>query len=223
MSQQEIYQGGFVEGAPFSPPADLDMNLIPGIDPASMGLLFAALAAAQGEFQPIEKNRAVTITSRKEGGRSYSFRYADLQEIGAKTTPALSKNSLCLMQPVTDRQRGGTIIRTILGHSSGARVESILEVPRGDGDIKTFGAYITYLRRYVVSAMLGVAADDDLDEDGDDDTGGKAPGAAEIHPGMRDAKSIGELSKIMSGLEKADRIRFNDYYTQRTQELREAA
>jgi hypothetical protein len=99
-----------------------------------------------------------------------------------------------------------------------------MNVPRGDGDIKTFGGLITYLRRYVITGMLNVAADADLEESEEPDAGaGRSPVAAEIHPEMRDAASIGALSKVMSGLSKEEKAKYADYYNQRTQELREAA
>jgi len=199
----------------------LETNLTPAAE-GGMGPMYTALAKAQGAFLPIEKNRDVMITSRKEGARSYSFRYADLQEIRSKTTPALSENGICLFQLVTEVD-GFTVIRTVLGHASGAQIEGIMRVPRGDGDIKNFGATITYLRRYIVTAMLGVAADDDLEDDGDDRGEGQSPVPAEVHTGMRDAKNIGELSKIMSGLDRESKAKYADYYNQRTLELREAA
>lgn len=196
--------------------AKIETALRPG--PEGMGVFYAAFAKAQGAFQPIEKNRDVFIKSDKG---SYSFKYADLAEIRAKTTPAMSENGLCLFQLVTEDD-GATCIRTIIGHASGAEVESTIHINR-QGDMKQFGATVTYLRRYVVGPMLGIAADDDIDEDGEGHVGaGSAPVSAAIHPGMRDATTIGELSKVMSSLPKEDRARYNDYYTQRTQELRAA-
>ena len=202
----------------------LDVNLIAGPTPESLGQLFEALATAQGEFLPIAKNRTAHIRPEDPRKSPYTFDYADMQEIRDKTTPALSKQALALMQIVTDKPSGGTHIRTIIAHKSAARIESSLSLVRGDADIKSFGASITILRRYIVTAMLNVAGDADLDESSDPDAGaGQSPVPAEGHTGMRDAKTIGELSKIMSGLERDARARFNDYYTQRTQELREAA
>jgi hypothetical protein len=192
-----------------------------------MGPMYTALAKAQGEFQPIEKNRAVTIDIKdKDTGRkigSYDFRYADLQEIRSKTTPALSANGLCLFQLVTE-EGNGTVIRTVLGHSTGSEISSVMRIVRDDKNIKNFGAAITYLRRYIVSALLGVAADDDLDEDSSPEAGaGLSPARVEEHPEMRDATSIGALSKVMSGLSKEEKAKYADYYNQRTQELREAS
>lgn len=126
-----------------------------------MAALYAALSKAQGAFQPIVKNRDVEITM-KSGGR-YRFRYADLEEILTKTRPALSANGLALIQTIN-----GSNLVCQLVHADGGVITSEVPMPsvRDLGDPKSFGAAITYLRRYLVTAMLGVAADDDLDEDG---------------------------------------------------------
>jgi ERF superfamily len=127
--------------------------------------LYKALAAAQGQFQPIGKNRSVQIAT-KTGG-SYRFEYADLEEILSKTRPALSQNGLALIQTVEQGERGQSLVCSLL-HASGGVIRSEIPLPsvRDIGDPKSFGAAMTYLRRYLVTAILGVAADDDLDEDG---------------------------------------------------------
>lgn len=127
-------------------------------------LLYAALAKAQGEFQPILKNRSVKI-SMKTGG-SYNFRYADLEEITAKTRPALAKNGLATIQPIIQRGNG-TVLLTKLVHADGGEIVSEISLPPSSGgDIKNYGAQISYLRRYAKTSILDVAADDDLDENG---------------------------------------------------------
>jgi hypothetical protein len=137
----------------------------PAVDMGPAAALYAALAKAQGQFQPIVKNRDVVI-AMKSGG-SYRFRYADLEEITAKTRPALSQNGLALVQTVEHGQQGPLLVCRLM-HAQGGMMASEVTMPtaRDLGDPKAFGAAITYLRRYMVTAMLGVAADDDLDEDG---------------------------------------------------------
>lgn len=127
--------------------------------------LYCALATAQGAFQPIEKNRSVTI--RPSEGAPYSFRYADLEEILVKTRPALTANGLALFQ-VIDTQPNTAMLRCELVHKDGGRLVSEISIPHPHTlkDPKQFGASVSYFRRYMVTAMLGVAADDDLDEDG---------------------------------------------------------
>lgn len=128
----------------------------------SLGKLFAALAKAQGAFQAIAKNRTVKIPT-KNGG-NYTFRFADLEAIIAATRPALTDNGLSVVQVV----RTGALV-TILGHESGAALESSVTLPdmHPAADPKEYGAKITYLRRYAYQSMVCVIADDDLDEDGE--------------------------------------------------------
>lgn len=134
---------------------------------ANLPALYAALAKAQAAFQPIVKNREVQITM-KSGGK-FKFRYADIDEITAKTRPALAANGLSILQPIqSDPATGATWIDTMLTHSDGGVITSRVDIKPAASysDPKEFGATVTYVRRYAVTALLGVAADDDLDENG---------------------------------------------------------
>jgi hypothetical protein len=128
--------------------------------------LYCAFAKAQGAFPAIPKNRTVKITTTKGG--AFEFRYADLEGIISATRPALVANGLVLFQTTRMLETGVTLLVTTLAHSSGDSIVSEYELQPAEKflDTKQFGATITYLRRYAVSAILGVAADDDLDQDG---------------------------------------------------------
>lgn len=125
--------------------------------------LFSALAAAQGAFLPIPKNREVFIKSDKG---NYKFRYADLEVVIAATRPALSANGLCVIQRAIRSEDGMEYLETILAHASGEQITSRLPmIPfKGSDDPKRYGAGLSYARRYMYNAMLCLAADDDLDE-----------------------------------------------------------
>ena len=164
--------------------------------PNQMPALYAALAAAQGAFKPIEKNRHVDIKPRDKP--AYSFRYADLEEILTKTRPALSANGLAMIQRVEHRQNGCFLI-CCLAHASGGTLTSEVQIPgaRDLSDTKVFGATITYYRRYLVTAMLGVAADDDLDEDGQEIervTAPQKPSAAQKPPARQEPAAYPQRS-----------------------------
>lgn len=139
--------------------------------------LYGALAKAQGEFEPITKNRTAEIPYKdKSSGAllgSYTMRYADLEEITAKTRPALSRNGLATLQIVGPAKIGGGLaLFTQLIHEGGGTLMSEIGLPidlRNGGNIKDMGALITYLRRYAKGALLDVAADDDLDQQFDFD------------------------------------------------------
>lgn len=156
--------------------------------PAKTGTpqLAMALAKAQGAFRPIEKNRTVVIQT-KSGG-SYKFRYADLEELIDATRQHLAANGLSIVQLIA-----GANLRTVLLHESGEELASDMPLGAAAGsgdDIKTFGAKISYLRRYAYQSMLCLAADDDIDEDGEEAGSGQqqSRGKAEKKPDQPPAK-----------------------------------
>lgn len=122
------------------------------------GQLFGALALAQGAFQPITKNRTVQVKSDKG---NYTFDYATLDKVLEATVPALSANGLALLQPFYHGPNG-LELRTILAHSSGARLEAVTELPKA-ASIQQAGSALTYLKRYQVQAILGVSSEEDDD------------------------------------------------------------
>lgn len=166
-------------------PTKTDSDGVIAFDAAAAKCAFnAALAIAQGAFEPIVKNRDVSI--QMKAGGSYRFRYADLEEVLTKTRAGLSKNGLSIRSAVTTDE-SGVWLHAVLAHAAGHEDVSSMKLD-GGGDIKVFGANITYLRRYMVTAMLGVAADDDADENGQaSGEGGNvaAPGAGKSGPKRR--------------------------------------
>lgn len=126
---------------------------------AELGAIAGALAKAQGAFKPIPRSREVTVRMKAEkGGGQYTFKYAPLDEVIEATRPALAANGLAIVQLLT-----GEKITTTLVHASGQWIASTL--PLGDrvGTLQEFGSKLTYLRRYALAALLGVAPEDDDD------------------------------------------------------------
>jgi hypothetical protein len=124
------------------------------------GALSAALAKAQGAFKPIHRDKTVTVTM-KSGGR-YSFSYAPLETILAAVMPALSSNGLSLTQScvmMADKE----YVRTQLRHSSGELIENNTRILVGDAGPQAYGSALTYARRYGVTLLLCISADDDDD------------------------------------------------------------
>jgi hypothetical protein len=88
--------------------------------------------------------------------------YADLASVWRACRKQLAKNGLAVVQVITDR----TLI-TRLTHKSGQWIEGdiriALDSTSGRTEVQSFGSALTYLRRYALSAMVGVAPDDDDD------------------------------------------------------------
>jgi len=118
------------------------------------GQLAKALAIAQGEFKDIKKTKTVDAGS-------YKYNYAPLDQIRSATQKALSANGLAIMQ-VIKHNGGKAFLVTKLVHTSGENETSSLEI-NTKLQPQQLGSQLTYFRRYELSAILGVAADEDDD------------------------------------------------------------
>lgn len=159
-------------------PAEVIGHEYPGARPMmcspSIAGLANALAQAQGEFQTIPRDRTVTVQLKdKQTGAakgSYTFRYAPLETILEKTRPALSKAGLALVQfPVMVEERGAMVemLRTVLLFGE-EWLACDVPVFQGTGDNRSqaYASGVTYSRRYGVTLLLCVAADEDDDGNG---------------------------------------------------------
>lgn len=128
--------------------------------------LAAALAKFQGEVT--NPTNSETVTVKTKSGASYSYKYAPLDEILKLVRPILSKNGLAIVQ-VPHSTGKEMFITTTLLHSSGEWIEyPPLSLMATDLSPQSAGSVITYGRRYALSAILGIASDDDNDGNGSD-------------------------------------------------------
>ena len=138
----------------------------------SINELAAALSKAQGEMQAAIKDKVNPF---------YKSSYADLGSVWDAARPVLSKNGLCVMQTTELSASGHILMITTLAHVSGQWVKSCLPLNPTKQDSQGIGAAITYLRRYSLSALVGVVCDDD--DDGETAVGrGKTKGAQTTPP-----------------------------------------
>jgi hypothetical protein len=91
----------------------------------------------------------------------FGNKYADLEEVLAVIKPALKKNGLAVVQWPGGDDNGPELHQMVI-HSSGQWLK--LEpayAAASKKDPQGFGSGLTYLRRYSLQALLGVAAEDD--------------------------------------------------------------
>jgi hypothetical protein len=121
--------------------------------------LFKALAKAQSEIQ-----NAVHDAEAKAG--PYSYKYATLDAVLEAVRGPLSKNGLSFMQ-LPGRVMDGDVellsLTTIIGHESGQSIENYFEMYPPKRDPQGIGSAMTYMRRYVLMAMCGIAGANDDD------------------------------------------------------------
>ena len=122
--------------------------------------LFTALAKAQAAFPVVEKNR----TAGK--GSSFSYKYADISDIIEAIKPHLAANGLSFTQSFDfyGTPAAVLVLKTTIHHSSGESHTSCLPMPDPSKmKPQDFGSVTTYMRRYGLGALIGIASDEDID------------------------------------------------------------
>jgi len=127
----------------------------------SITALAEALARAQGEVENASKNASNPV---------FRSRYADLAEIINTVRPVLAKHGLALAQ-FPGYADGVVTLDTVLMHKSGEWMAATSGAPippkeTKDGrvlpaDAQSVGSALTYLRRYSMAAVCGIAQEDD--------------------------------------------------------------
>jgi hypothetical protein len=115
--------------------------------------LVTALAKAQGEILPAIKDSL---------NPHFKSKYADLGSVWEACRNQLSKNGLAVIQTTTTVGDRLTVVTT-LAHSSGQWMKSELPVMSATNTPQALGSALTYMRRYSLAAIVGVAPGDDDD------------------------------------------------------------
>ena len=122
----------------------------------TLGELGLALAKCQGEFEAVHK-----------GTKAFNYNYADLEAVLKASRVITSKYELSIVQLNMSKVVGDNLlvgVRTMLLHSSGEYISSEIYVPASKSKSNTLvqmaGVNITYLRRYGIQSILGLATTD---------------------------------------------------------------
>lgn len=121
----------------------------------SIASLAAALAVAQSEMS----NPVFDAVNPH-----FKNKYASLSAVRDAVTPVLSKHGLSVTQLFHACEKVGFVaIETVLIHSSGEWISSLLEMPSEKPNAQGYGSAATYAKRYGLMAITGVVGDDDDD------------------------------------------------------------
>ena len=102
------------------------------------------------------------MSGAKKGAKNPFFKsnYADLNSVVDAVRIPFCDNGLSYSQfPIMHENRVG--VETILMHSSGEWMKSVLMLPMVKQDPQAAGSAITYARRYALQAIAGIPAEDD--------------------------------------------------------------
>jgi hypothetical protein len=113
--------------------------------------LFAALAKAQNAVENAHKGSL---------NPHFKNRYADLAEVLNTVRPVFSECGLSIVQE-TSFDGSLVSVTTALCHEKGGYITAIASCVPAKADAQGVGAATTYLRRYSLAAVTGVAQEDD--------------------------------------------------------------
>jgi hypothetical protein len=119
--------------------------------------LATALAKAQGAMPAVPKNGRGQVGTQRTS-------YVTFDDLVATVKAPLATNGLSFTQMLDE----GPTLTTMLLHSSGQWIAAsmpieAMEANRGTNAMQALGSTLTYLKRYALAAMLGVASDEDDD------------------------------------------------------------
>lgn len=129
----------------------------------STGEIMAALIEVQSELPSFPKN-----------AKAYGYKYTDLDLIISTIRPILHKHGLGLLHSVGGGKDGAGLTLTTRIFSKSEYIEDTVTLPAINGEktktnaAQTIGMSITYMRRYMICAMLGITSDEDVDANGFD-------------------------------------------------------
>lgn len=149
--------------------------------------LYAALAKAQGE---------ITNAAKNSKNPHFKSDYADLASILDTVKPALTKNGIAVIQS-TAFDGSMVSVTTVLAHASGGTVSSEASCVPAKMDGQGIGSATTYLRRYSLAAMTGVAQ---ADLDGEDSKHNTPPAPAARKPRNKPNVPQSAVEKVLQSL-----------------------
>jgi hypothetical protein len=94
----------------------------------------------------------------------YGSKYLSLDALIAATRPPLNAAGLAITQFPAINDLNQPVLRTVITHGpSGEEISSDIPLLIVRQDMQNLGSALTYARRYAWAAMLGIAAEEDLD------------------------------------------------------------
>ena len=105
----------------------------------------------------------------------FKSKYADLPTIWGVIRPLMKTNKLFLSHSVKNDGDGEYLITTITHVPTGDNISTTNKITLVKHTAQEYGSYMTYMRRYALTAMLGLVTDED-------DDGNSATEAAKSQP-----------------------------------------
>ena len=118
----------------------------------TIAALAASLAAAQATIGGAVKGKT---------NPAFKTKYADLSAVWEAWQEVGPAQGLAVVQLPGKMIEGRVNVTTMLMHKSGEWMRETLSIPVTKADAQGYGSALTYARRYALSALTGIAPEDD--------------------------------------------------------------
>lgn len=152
---------------------------------STIGELASALAKAQAEM---------TLAEATATNPFFKSKYTDMATYVRSSRPSLTKNGLSVSQFITSVD-GTQKLCTMLMHSSGEYISSVADINPPKTDIQSLGSYLTYLKRYMYSSIVGCISGSE-DDDGES-------AMARPRPGFISQPELSAIKRVVDKNEEA--------------------
>jgi len=196
-----------------------------------------AMSAFKANPPEIGKDKNVSYTVQGKGTTSYA--HASLANVTGKINRALSEHGLSAGWTTIQNDKGITVTCTIthkFGHSESTSLTAAPDTSGSKNAIQAIGSTVSYLERYTILALTGLATHD-MDDDG---KGGNGSGDGKMtlfekweikcDEAMKAAKTVEDMiqfwpdnsAAVKKELSKADASKIYYMFTTRKKELEAA-
>jgi hypothetical protein len=163
-----------------------------------------AMAAFKQNPPTIYKDRHVDFTTQK--GRT-AYDHASIGNVVKQIVASLAEHDLSHSW-TTEQREGGQVAVTCtithkLGHSESVTLQAGRDESGGKNSIQALGSAITYLQRYTLLAITGLAVEDGSDDDGQGADGSAMDAATRLELWTlraRAAKTLDELKAVRAAI-----------------------
>ena len=163
-----------------------------------------AMAAFKQNPPTIYKDRHVDFTTQK--GRT-AYDHASIGNVVKQIVASLAEHDLSHSW-TTEQREGGQVAVTCtithkLGHSESVTLQAGREESGGKNSIQALGSAITYLQRYTLLSITGLAVEDGSDDDGQGADGSAMDAATRLELWTlraRAAKTLDELKAVRAAI-----------------------
>jgi hypothetical protein len=149
--------------------------------------------------------QAAPAISKSTDNPFFKSKYASLPDIWEAIRSLLGEHKLYVSHTLHSDPEGDFIVTQIIHVPTGSLIESNTRITLAKNTAQEYGSYITYMRRYALSAMLGLVTDEDDDGNAASQAKPKPEPKPDIKPvddlemsllktGLMDAKSMDELA-----------------------------